>query len=194
MDPYRLTSLERSLRLLKTWNVVLTVLLLASLGANAAWLQAAADPPIRVFGASADDAGGGGSFAEGDMPVLSEYTLESPLTLVSVNTSHLSRNHGHTCLVTASAKVYHPTNPSSGIVIVGLSMGRSREIHPPTERWVHLVATPDDDQEMEEVTTTFAFTGVRRNQTIRFSAAYYSMGIQTVANPSMTVVCLRNPI
>src|SRR5581483_6836573 len=122
MDPSRLASLERNLRLLKTWYLVLSLLLFVSLGANAAWVQAASDPPIRVYTATADDAGAGGSSLN-DAIIISPADFDPPLTLLSVTTSHLSNDHGHTCLVTASARVQQTTSPVTALYFFGLSRG-----------------------------------------------------------------------
>jgi hypothetical protein len=196
MDPSRLASLEHSIRLLKTWHLLLSVLLLVSLGANASWVQAAADPPIRVYTASPDDAGvGGSSSSTGVFVVTTDHTVSSPLVLLSITTSHLSRDHDHICAVTASAKVGHTGNPEPGIIAIGLSRGEDIRQISVTERSAGLVLTDDDDVFYEELTTTFAFTGVRRDETIRFSARWdFGAGDLAVTVPSMTVVCLRDSI
>ncbi len=90
MDSSRFASLERSIRLLNTWQLVLSVVLLVSLGANAAWVQAAADPPVRVYTASLNDPGAVGAWSPTAYDITPGTTDESPLTLVSVTTSHLS--------------------------------------------------------------------------------------------------------
>jgi len=194
MDPSRLASLERSIRLLKTRTLVLSVLLFVSVGANAAWVHTSSDPPIRVYTATLDDTGAGGAAAEDEILILPEFTREHPRLLASVKLSGLGE-HRHRCLVTASAQVQKGMNASSGIIVVGLS--QSGAIIPVTERPAHLVETADEDQTVEEVTTTFAMRV--RNPTlgdpvIRFSAAYDSGGILTISKRSMTVVCLRNRI
>ncbi len=196
MDPSRFATLERSIRSLKTRNIVLSVLLLISLGANVAWVQAAADPPVRVYTGTLDDAGGGGSSREGDFLILPEHTRERPRRLLSVTTSHLGE-HGHTCLVTASAQVSKPANTSSGTVMLGFSLGGEPGIRGGTERMAHLVQTSDENETVEEVTTTFAFrikSKVIGYAQIRFNAAYDSGGVLTVSKPSMTVVCLTHRI
>jgi hypothetical protein len=197
MDPVRLASLERSMRLLKTWFVVLSVLLLVSLGANAVWVQASSDPPIRVYTANADDAGGGGSATTIDFPITPPSGSEPPVILGSVTTRNLSRHHDHICLVTASARVGFPgANPpvNSGRAVFGLSRGTDSEILLTSERQVHLLVTDDEDSITEEVSTTFALTGVRRDETIRFSAHWISGSAMLAFDPSMTVVCLRHSI
>lgn len=192
MDSSRLAFLERCIRLLKIWNLILGVLLLVSLGANAAWVRAASDPPIRVYTATLNDNGGGGGYSFDQAVVVTpEYTTESPLTLIHLRTSHLS-NHDHTCLVTGSANVRRTMNGQGGTLILGLTSTR-REIRPARASMAHLVTTPDQDLESEEVTVTFAFTRLRGDQSIRLKAAVLGTPL-IVANASMTVICLRDRI
>ena len=200
MDSSRLASLERSIRLLKTWSIILTTLVLLSLAANAIWVQAAAAPPVHVLSAASDDLGGGGSASTTDLVITPASTTDSPLTLRSVTTSNLSPDHDHICMVTASALVTYadPSNPQSAAAVFGLSIGSDIRLIDFTERTAHLVATADPDSEFEEVTTTFAFSNVRRDQTIRFSARWLSVESSTgnlnATTSSMTVACIRNPI
>ncbi len=58
-----------------------------------------------------------------------------------------------------------------------------------TKRAIRLEGSQTED--VEEVTSTFAYFGVRRNETIRFSAHHVSGGTVRVVNASITVVCLR---
>ncbi|HZQ06463.1 MAG TPA: hypothetical protein VFD70_07765 [Anaerolineae bacterium] len=48
---------SRSNKHIVIWNIMLTIALVISFAANAAWVQAAADPPVKVFTASLNDAG-----------------------------------------------------------------------------------------------------------------------------------------
>jgi hypothetical protein len=197
MDPARLASFERSIRLLKTWFVVLSVLLLVSLGANAVWVQASSDPPIRVYTANADDAGAGGSSTTFSFPIPHSNAPPAPrVTLRSVTTNFLSRHHDHTCIVIASTDVSidDPNPYTSTRGLFGLSRGTDPMILVETERIVHLLATEDEDARIEEVSTTFVFTGVRRDETISFSAHWISGDDLIAHRPSMTVVCLRDSI
>jgi hypothetical protein len=58
----------------------------------------------------------------------------------------------------------------------------------------------DQTARVEEVTTTHAYTNVRRGTTIRFLAIWRDVGFGAPSgnlfarNPSMTVVCLRDRI
>jgi hypothetical protein len=191
MDSSRFASLDRSLRRLKVWNIVLTAVLLLSLAANAAWVQAAADPPVRVYTATLDDSGGGGSSINTAQPIDPTATRESPQTLASVITSHLSRDHKHICLVTASALATKPVSPSNAFVNVALRWSRRNTVIVANERVVELKETPDDDPRSIEVSTTYAFKHVRRNQGIHFVAWGDDI---VVTKASMTVVCLRHPL
>jgi hypothetical protein len=198
MDSSQLVSIERRVRLLKTWSVMLATLVLLSLGVNAAWVQAAADPPLRVYTATAQDNGGGGTSFGAYNQIDPSATAESPLTLLSVTTSHLSRDHDHTCLVTASTGVTGENTPTAEIAaaVFGLSIGSDVRLVEATERSANLAE--GQTKHWEEVTTTFAFTGVRRDETIRFSARWLSaegsLDSLSTIRPSMTVVCLRDSI
>ncbi len=194
MDSSRFASLEGSIRVLKTWNVVLTILLIISLGANAAWVQAASDPPVRVYSVTTDDAGAGGHASASEFPITSAHTPETPLTLITVPTSNL-RDHDHICLVTASAQVEQSGSTLNGGIFLGLSRGNPpRAILEATKRTVYIAGKSNDDADVEEATITFVFKRVRRHERINFAAYWGGLGALTVVRPSMTVVCLGNPI
>ena len=102
MDP-QISALVRTNRLLTIWVGGLTVLLLASLAASATWVQAASDPPVKIFTSSLKDIGGG--HAEGSFigpPLAIDSTTATVLAKVTVN---LNQGGKQTCLVTGSAEV-----------------------------------------------------------------------------------------
>lgn len=167
------------------WNIVLTVLMLASLGMNAAWVQAANDPPVRVYTATLQDNGGDGSATTVDDSI----TGTTPDTLVSVATANLSAAHNHICLVTASAEANWGGN---GSYIFGLSMDGGAVVAE-SERRIEFVDTADNDSTWTEVSTTYAFTNVSGSHTFYFSARKNAAGNanMTVTASSMTLVCVK---
>lgn len=95
----------RTTKLIVIWNVVLTVLLIASLGANALWVQAANDPPAQVFYATQEHpASANWAAAFVDKTVTSSAAWTELLNL----TIHLPGTHKHQCAAIASMELINP--------------------------------------------------------------------------------------
>ncbi len=169
------------------WNVSLTILLLASLAGNAAWVQAANDPPIRAYTANLEDVGGDGTSVTTD-DIISTTT---PDVLVGVTTTNLSVNHPHICIVTASAGAVHL---GDGTYTFGLSQDEILSTVAASDRIIELFDNAGiNDDSYEEVSTTYAFTGVSGEHTFYFSARKRNAGDGDilVSASSITVVCMK---
>src|ERR1700682_1845024 len=88
---------NRMVKNLLIWNAALTVLLLASFALNVNWVQAANDPPVKVFSAHADTNGGDYNSSTSGVRLNSN----TPVNLLSTTVT-LSESKPSTCLVTAS--------------------------------------------------------------------------------------------
>jgi hypothetical protein len=118
----------------------------------------------------------------------------SPDSLVSVSTTGLSAAHPHICVVTASAEAQW--EEGDGTYIFGLSMDAEGTTRTGSDRRIEMFDNAgSNDDSFEEVSTTFAFTGVSGNHTFTFSARRESgTGTITVTASSITVVCTQKRI
>lgn len=107
----------RILKLLILWNVVLSVVLVASLAFNAMWAQASNEPPVHVFGSDLNTQGADYNWASAANGLPINDT--APVTLVEVRVN-LDTTHWHTCLVTGSATAVRTSG--GGIWNYGLGM------------------------------------------------------------------------
>lgn len=95
----------RTTKLIVIWNVVLTVLLIASLGANALWVQAANDPPVQVFSTTQEHpASSNWAATFNDKTVTSSVAWTELLEL----TINLPGSHKHQCAAIASMELINP--------------------------------------------------------------------------------------
>lgn len=173
------------------WNIVLTTLMLISLAMNAVWVQAANDPPVTVFTASADDVGGGGFYRTSDVAI----TGTSATTLLSVSTANLSAAHSHICLVTASAQAAR-TNNAAGLYTFGLNMDTANSLASGSGRYVQFLATTDEDKTQEAVSTVRYFRDVSGGHTFYLLAQKAAVGAadMTVTSASMVVACFKKEL
>lgn len=182
--------LRRTVKLIVVWNIVLTVLLLASLGANAMFVQAANDPPVQVQTASLQDSGGD------DSSSTSAVTINgtSPQTLTSV-TVKVSTLHNHVCLVSATADLSAALIGTQGSnVIFGLGMDTQTATDPASER---RVAVEPSGVRAATGSTTLGFDNVRGQHTFYFSGRLPNTQFNdssTVNAASIIVVCLKKHI
>lgn len=176
--------MNRKLKLLVTWNIVLTTVLFLSVFANASFIQAASDPPIKVFTASADDVGGGGGTG-------GAVTLDSTSnkTLATVN-ANLSPNHNHICMVTGSAAVVR-YGAGTGYSQYNLQMDNAAV--PNAARMTLGYFAGDPDAASKSITTNYGFYNVVGPHTFKFVGAKSAAGATNVSvnNSSMIVVCLK---
>ncbi len=125
---------SRTGKLLVVWNVVLTTLVLILLGLYASAAQAANDPPVQVFQANQDHAGGKGTATDGRIEVKThgEWTVIQKLTL------DLSGNHNHECAVVANARIFNaPGNSEDNKYELVLTLDNpDPQIELPTTRFI----------------------------------------------------------
>ncbi|MBI4673181.1 MAG: hypothetical protein HY741_16120 [Chloroflexi bacterium] len=191
MDPQILKRLVRTNRLLTLWLAVVTVLLLLSLGMNAAWVQAANDPPVRVFTATLEDVGGGHAQGNYNPPLV--ISSESTATILAEKTVTLSTNHVHTCLVTASAEIDR-SQDANALLQFTLTMDSTNGVaNKPAHRRVEFDTYASDREDYEEVTTMLGFDNVSGTHTFRFLGRR-NVGVSASANvsaASMVIACFK---
>ncbi len=191
MDTQSIIALKRTNRLLITWLAVLTVLLLISLGLNASWAQAAADPPVHVFTTAPEDYGG----AHSQKTFIPDLVIDSAGSgnVIVQKTVTLSTLHKHTCLVTASAEVDQLVDAHSLLQftitkdsLVGVE---NKEAHRRVEFWPY----SDHAPQYEELSTVMAFDGVSGKHTFYFigrrnTDMYPNAGVSAAG---MLIVCFN---
>lgn len=191
MDPHSIQRLERMNRLLIIWLAVVTTLLLLSFGLNAAWVQAANDPPVHVFTATLDDLGGGHA-QNNYLPGLT-IASESTATVLAQKTTTLSTAHTHTCLVTASAEVDRAQD-ANALLQFTLTMDSLNGVaNKPAHRRVEFDTYASDKEDYEEVSTAFGFDNVTGTHTFYFLGRR-NMGASASANvsaASMMIACFK---
>lgn len=192
MDSQTLQRLVRANRLLTLWLTVITVLLLLSLGMNAAWVQAANDPPVRVFTTTLQDLGGGHA-QNNYIPALT-IASESAPTVLAQKTITLSTAHRHTCLVTASAEIDR-SQDANALLQFTLTMDDSTNgvANKPAHRRVEFDTYASDKEDYEEVSTAFGFDNVSGTHTFYFLGRR-NTGASASANvsaASMMIACFR---
>lgn len=178
--------MNRKIKILVTWNIVLTTVLFLSVIANASFVQAAADPPVKVFTASAQDIRGGGN--TGGVVNLDSTTQK---TLVSVNAT-LNPNHGHVCAVIGSAIVIR-YGTGAGFSNYNIQMDNDA---PSTGSRMGLTFSGSDpDAAQKSVTSNFSFANVQGNHTFKMIGAKSAAGGTNVSvnNSTLSVICLKKP-
>jgi hypothetical protein len=98
-------------KLLVVWNIVLsTAFLLLVLGVAVSTVQAANDPPIKVYTASLEH--GSGIVGAGR---ISDVTINSTLyqTILSIPVNFTGQSHVHYCVAMGSANVMNPASGGS---------------------------------------------------------------------------------
>ncbi len=166
MDTQTINSLKRTNRLLITWLAVLTVLLLISLGLNASWAQAAADPPVHVYTTAPNDYGGAHSESE-FVPEL-EINSAGNGNVIVQKTITLSTLHKHTCLVTASAEVDHHVD-AWALLQFTITMDSTVGVYNhAAHRRAEFLPYSQPAIQYEELSTVMAFNGVTGKHTFYF--------------------------
>ena len=191
MDPQILQHLVRTNRLLTLWLAVVTVLLLLSLGMNVAWVQAAADPPVRVFTTTSEDLGGGHAQSNYNPPLV--IASESVATVLAEKTVTLSANHSHTCLVAASAEIDR-SQDANALLQFTLTMDSLNGVaNKPAHRRVEFDTYATDHEDYEEVSTMLGFDNLTGRHTFRFLGRR-NVGVSASANvsaASMLIACFK---
>lgn len=92
-------------KLLVTWNVVLTVLLVVVIGIAAVGVQAANDPPVQMYTAGLDHAGGAAGAVRS-----TDFTVSSTgyQAILSITVNFTGQAHMHQCFVIGSASLINP--------------------------------------------------------------------------------------
>lgn len=177
-------------KLLLTWNVVLTVLLLAGLAFAALSAQAATDPPIQVLTANLDHgiAGTGGSTASVLISSAVPYQ-----TFLSVPVNFTGQTHIHQCLAIGSANVENPGSGTGHQYVFNVGMDSSYGGY--SFMTIELADNAGvNDPNFVPVTTNKIFTNISAApHTFRFGA-YKRQPTDpnfTIHNASMTVICFK---
>jgi hypothetical protein len=181
----------RGFKLLLTWNVVLTVLLLAAFAFAAVSAQAANDPPVKVFTASLDHviAGTGGTAANAIITNTNAYQ-----TFLTVPVNFTGQTHLHQCVAIGSANVENPGRGTGHQYV--FNVGMDSKYGGSSYMQIELGDNSDvNDPATWPVTTNKIFTSVSAAQHIfRFGAFKRSVldpNFQ-INNASMTVLCFKN--
>jgi hypothetical protein len=182
-------------KVLLFWNVALTVIVVASLLVNANFVMASNDPPVKVFTATADHAGGlDGASTNFNSSINSDTTWT---LLESVNVNFGTQTHPHHCVAVASADVINPYGGASGAhnsYRFDLSINTpSPAADTPGERMLDFVNTADSVAS-QTVTTNRTFFNIGQGSWNIYFLARRSAGgtvTATVSDVSMSVVCMK---
>lgn len=179
---------HRRFKFLVLWNVALTVILIASLSANAIWVQASADPPVRVFHAELDDSGI--DFGNAAFKNISSTTF----TQVAAVPATLSTNHVHYCVINASVGANWN---GQGQYTIGIGYDDNTKILPYSKRQFEFIdqvsVNHEDFQEISSLAGVSAFPG---NHTFYLLAKKNDSGSSylVIERAVITVTCLANGI
>jgi hypothetical protein len=177
----------RSIKWIIFWNIMLTVALFVSLAANAVWVQAADDPPVKVATVNLGHVGGDHSESTADVVI----NGTAPQSLVSA-TVDLGTKHSHVCLVTATAATDANIVGSKGSVVVfGLNMDDSGSTVEASDRRIKVET---GGVLVGNGATTLGFDNLQGTHTFYLSARLPNTQFNdnpTVSAASMTVVCLK---
>ncbi len=181
-------------KLLVTWNIVLTTLLIVTLAVAAISVQAANDPPVEVFSATYDHAAGTAGTSTGTDKTISSTTYTDLLT-VPVNFT--GQNHNHYCAIVASANVKNPGNGTGHYYDFGVGYDSSSAAS--LVNSVMRLELGDnggvDDPSWMPVTTNRLFDAAftPAAHTIRFQARKVSAADPNVVidNASISVFCFK---
>lgn len=95
----------RKYRLLVTWNMVLTTLLVLTLAFVAVTVQASNDPPVEIFSANLDHGiGAAGTGTSNDVHI----SGTGYQTILSIPVDFTGQSHTHQCILIGSANVENP--------------------------------------------------------------------------------------
>lgn len=183
---------KRVLKIILIWNAVLTALLIGSLLMNANFALAANDPPVQVFTAHADHAGGenGG----GTVTNFNIYSNTVWSQLLTVNVDFKTQTHNHQCVAIASADVINPYtgNPHNAYRFdIALDSGTTGD-DTISGRTLDFVNSTTGSS-VQTVTTNRAFFEIPNGvHTVYFLAKKFT-GSPTavVSDSSMSVICMK---
>lgn len=174
-------------RWMVAWNIALTLFLLASLAANAVWVQAAADPPVKISQATLDDTRGShseGSFIAPALEIGGESATVLAKTTVSLG------NHAHTCFVTGSAEVDQAFDAHSILLFTLTQDSTNGVANKPAHRRVEFLPFAQGAPTRAEVTSIMGFDDVsgthtfyllgRRNEGVSAGATVSAAGIMAL--------------
>lgn len=183
----------RAFRLLVTWNIVLTILLLVALAFAAVSAQAANDPPVKVYTASFAHGNGIAGNSTGTDKLISSTSFTDVLT-VPINFT--GQNHNHYCTVIASANVKNPGNGTGHIYEFGVGYdANSATGLVNSNMFLEMSDNAGvDDPSWLPVTTNRVFSSLTpATHTIRFQARKQVAGDPnfTIDNATMTVLCFK---
>lgn len=171
------------------WLMVLTVGLFISIAGNAALVQAANDPPVKVYQARSDDVGAIWGTNSGTTISSQSYT-----SVIEVPTSNLSFNHPHVC--TAIASVGADYTDGGGTYTVGLGIDNNNAIFTNTKREFEFTNNADNDPNFMEVTTLLTSPNISGTRTFKLMAKKNNAASAnlTIGKASMTVFCFKKVI
>lgn len=169
------------------WLVALTFALFISLAGNAAWVQSANDPPVKVFQTSLDDVGAMAGESNGATVTSTTYT-----SVVQVISSQLSSNHPHACVAVGSVGV---DNNGSGLYTIALGLDGSAAIGN-TKREFELTNNADSDENFVEATTIHSFFAVSGAHSFHLLARKNSAGsaAMKIDEATLVVMCFKKII
>lgn len=169
----------RTVRLILVWNAALTVLLLVSLAVNGSLVQAAADPPVKVFTANMDTIGAD-SNSKLDGVSLNSASYVNLLSTKVVLTS------ASTCIAVASTYANAAGNASTHHI--GFGLDTTSSITPGSDRQIYFPNTVG----AQEVTTVYGYNNLNGTHTI------YLLGTgtpaMTIGIRSMAVMCFTSKL
>ena len=178
----------RIVKILVAWNVVLTVLLLISFAGNAALIQAANDPPVRVYTATLDDVGADSGLTSGTTVSSTGYT-----PIASVVTNALSINHQHNCMVIGSVGADFSGN---GKYSIGIGYDASTSLLSNSKREFEFLDTAGNDYQFLEATTLHNVSSVAGSHTFYLLAKKNNSGSAdlVVDEARILVMCFKKTI
>lgn len=179
---------SRIVRIILGWNVVLTLLLLGSAAANVASVQASNDPPIRVFTANTQLAGGAGAGQATD--ILINGTTNSTIADVEIQ---LPAAKPHICFGFASAEAEH----QSGQGLYWFNLLRNGVSPTAAQRRIELIDNGGiQDPKYKEVSTLNTWPNQTGTVTFSFVARKDSAGDSDikVTNATLSVICVKKQL
>lgn len=184
---------SRLVKLILFWNAVLTALLLGSLLVNANFAMAANDPPVKVFTAHAQHAGGldGG----GTTTNVSINSDTSWTQLLTVDLGFGTQTHNHQCVAIASADIFNPlSGPTHNNYLfdVTLDLPGGGSTDSPGTRSADLINNSSTST-VESVTTNRAFFNIGNGAHTVYFLGRKTTGSAngTVGDSSMSVICMK---
>lgn len=179
-------------RLLVTWNVVLTTLLIIAFAFVVMSVQASNDPPVEVFTATLDH-GVGAAGAGTTTDVHISGTAYQPI--LSIPVDFTGQNHVHQCFVIGSANAVNPATGGH----TGYRYDFTTKMDTATSSFALMTLEMSDNPSHDDanflpVTTSRIYTGVSAGEhTFSFVAREQNAANPdlTVTNATITVLCFK---